>query len=95
MSDTEAIIWLQALMDHICRRICSIFKVQETVIACLTDANLNEMYIRTKYRFEGSSGHPMYKQWTCNGVEDSDSFILCTVPFRDVVERTIVEIFEM
>lgn len=71
---------LQALLNHTVERLVLL---QNSVIDSLNKKELSELFLYTKWGFDGSSGHSSYKQ-AFHGTEATDSSVLITslVPLR-------------
>ncbi|XP_030766971.1 uncharacterized protein LOC115890777 [Sitophilus oryzae] len=88
ISETSAEVKLQALLDHTVQRLLI---VQESVIDSLSEEELNQLSLFTKWGFDGSSGHSSYKQ-AFHGSEASDAaiFITSIVPIRLVCKSKVI-----
>lgn len=76
---------MQALLNHTVERL---LLLQNEVIVTLDKSKLSKLCLYTKWGFDGSSGHSLYKQ-AFHGAEASDSSVFMTsiVPVKLVCEE--------
>lgn len=88
VTSTSAEVNLQALLNHTVKRL---LMVQQCVVESLKDEELDNLFLYTKWGFDGSSGHSSYKQ-AFHGIEACDAavFISSLVPIRLVCGTKII-----
>lgn len=80
VSETTAEVKLQALLDHTANQLVVL---QDEVLITISDAELMDLELISKWGFDGSSGQSNYKQCTENkNFDDSSIFITSLVPIQ-------------
>lgn len=88
VNDMCAVVPLQSLLNHTVGRLLSTLK---PVLVSLQKEKLTSLCLKSKWGFDGSSGHSSYKQKFLNSKHsDSAVFITCLVPLQLICEENIL-----
>lgn len=85
VTETEAEVSLQTLLDHTATRI---LQSQKPVFDPMCSEN-SEMVLFSKWGFDGSSSHTQFKQrFVSEAADDKYMFLTCLVPLRLTIEKS-------
>lgn len=86
VSESQAEVELQSLLDHTASRILDL---QTEVLNVITDVNISNLVLIGKWGFDGSTGYSDYKQRVSNdSLQDNSLFVTSYVPLQLVTKSS-------
>lgn len=90
ISESTAEVKLQALLDHTVKQL---MRLQDEVLLTLSNSELLDLELVSKWGFDGSSGQSNYKQsFADQDIDDSSIFITSLVPIQIRVRSCVTKI---